>query len=65
MFNVSRRLLTLTAAYVLGCSLGTTSGFAEGSQNEVGHTAASTAKTVPSTQNSILLRTFKVNYEES
>ena len=65
MFNVSRRLLTLTAAFVLGCSLGTTSAFAEGSQNEVGHTAASTAKTVTSTQSSIVLRTFIVNYEES
>lgn len=62
MFNVSRRLLTLTAAFVLGCSLGTTSAFAEGSQNEVWHTAASTAKTVTSTQNSIVLRKHNGNY---
>lgn len=50
MFNVSRRLITLAAAFILGCSLGTSSAFAEGSQNEVGHTAASTAKNVISTK---------------
>jgi|GEM_PF-3135783 len=64
MFNVSRRLITLAAAFILGCSLGTSNAFAEGSQNEVGHTAASTAKNVTSTQNSIVLLNNNGKYEE-
>lgn len=65
MFNVSRRLLSLVTAIIVGCSLGTTSAFAEGSQNEVGHDATSTVKTVPSPQNSMVLRKHNGKYEES
>lgn len=62
MFNFSRRLLTLFTAFIVGCSLGTASAFANGLENEVGHTTTSTVKTVPSPQNSIVLRKHNGNY---
>lgn len=65
MFNVSRRLITLAAAFILGCSLGTSSAFADGFKGETGLTTASTSKTVTSTQNSIVLLNNNGKYEES
>lgn len=44
MFNVSRRLITLAAAFILGCLLGTSSTFADGFKGETGLTTPSTAK---------------------
>lgn len=64
MFNVSRRLITLAAAFILGCSLGTFRTFADGFKGETGLTTATTAKNVTSTQNSIVLLNNNGKYEE-
>ncbi|MCU9986981.1 hypothetical protein FYZ37_01360 [Mobiluncus curtisii] len=65
MINVPRRLITLVAAFILGCSLGTSSTFADGFKGETGLTTATTAKNVTSTQNSIVLLNNNGKYEES